>query len=287
MYRNVSSSTVVFVLACLILASTAYSQPRGSQPQQGTSTHNFYITTPQTGEQSVVGTSANEQATAATSQATAQQTLNTYTATTTWQPQAREAASAERSSSRSSRQSNAANSQAQQVAQYNTYNNYYTAAASQQTAQQTVYPSYVAHASATHTSEEKKGLLSRLLHRNQQQQPKITQVSNNAARRSRYSGTVQNGTASWYGSDWHGKKTANGERYNMESMTAAHRSLPFGTLVKVRNERNGRECVVRINNRGPFTKGRILDLSKAAARHLGMVSSGVAKIKMEVLGSQS
>ena len=70
----------------------------------------------------------------------------------------------------------------------------------------------------------------------------------------------------------------------MNSMTAAHRSLPFGTLVKVTNENNGRECVVRINNRGPFIKGRVMDLSKAAASQLGMVSRGVCKISAQVLG---
>ncbi|MGI8907308.1 MAG: septal ring lytic transglycosylase RlpA family protein [Candidatus Sumerlaeaceae bacterium] len=95
---------------------------------------------------------------------------------------------------------------------------------------------------------------------------------------------VLRGVASWYGRDFHGGKTANGERYDMNSMTAAHRSLPFGTLVKVTNECNGRECVVRINNRGPYLKGRILDLSKAAASQLGMVSRGVSRVQMQVLG---
>jgi len=99
------------------------------------------------------------------------------------------------------------------------------------------------------------------------------------------SGNVfQRGVASWYGRDWHGRKTANGERYNMDSMTAAHKTLPFGTMVKVKNETNGRECVVRINNRGPFTKGRVIDLSRAAASQLGMMGRGVCKVSMEVMG---
>jgi rare lipoprotein A len=100
---------------------------------------------------------------------------------------------------------------------------------------------------------------------------------------SRLAGLIQVGRASWYGSDFHGRKTANGERYNMESLTAAHRTLPFGTRVKVTNLDNGRECVVRINNRGPYLKGRMLDLSKAAARQIGMLTKGVGRVKMQIL----
>ena len=99
----------------------------------------------------------------------------------------------------------------------------------------------------------------------------------------RVTGPEMTGRASWYGRDFHGGPTANGERYDMYSMTAAHRTLPFGTKLKVTNLDNGRECVVRVNNRGPFRKGRVLDLSKGAAQHLGMISSGIAKIKMQVL----
>lgn len=98
------------------------------------------------------------------------------------------------------------------------------------------------------------------------------------------SGEVHTGAASWYGTDFHGGRTASGERYDMNSMTAAHRTLPFGTLVKVKNLVNGRECVVRINNRGPFIKGRILDMSKAAASELGFMARGIAKVQMQVLG---
>jgi rare lipoprotein A len=96
-------------------------------------------------------------------------------------------------------------------------------------------------------------------------------------------GYVQTGIASWYGSDFHGGPTASGERYDMTSLTAAHPSLPFGTLLRVTNLRNGREVVVRVNNRGPFHRNRIIDLSKEAARQLGMVGSGLAKVQVEVL----
>lgn len=91
------------------------------------------------------------------------------------------------------------------------------------------------------------------------------------------------GTASWYGSKFHGRRTANGERYDMHQMTAAHRTLPFGTKVRVTNQRNGRSVVVRINDRGPFAGRRIIDLSRGAAGQIGMVNSGVAPVKLEVL----
>ncbi|WP_169285723.1 septal ring lytic transglycosylase RlpA family protein [Chelativorans sp. ZYF759] len=91
------------------------------------------------------------------------------------------------------------------------------------------------------------------------------------------------GQASWYGSKFHGRRTANGERYDMHQMTAAHRSLPFGTKVRVTNQRNGRAVVVRINDRGPFAGRRIIDLSRGAAGAIGMVNSGVAPVKLEVL----
>jgi rare lipoprotein A len=103
-------------------------------------------------------------------------------------------------------------------------------------------------------------------------------------RTTRFTGLNQMGTASWYGPDFHGGPTASGERYDMYSMTAAHKYLPFGTLVKVTNMNNGNECVVRINNRGPYFKDRIIDLSKSAATRLGMMGSGIAKVHMQVLG---
>ncbi len=92
------------------------------------------------------------------------------------------------------------------------------------------------------------------------------------------------GVASWYGYDGSGNETAAGERYNPEGMTAAHRSLPLGTKVRVTNTHNGRSVVVRINDRGPYVRGRIIDLSAAAARILGMMSSGVAPVQIDVLG---
>ncbi|MDE3057071.1 MAG: septal ring lytic transglycosylase RlpA family protein [Bacteroidota bacterium] len=92
------------------------------------------------------------------------------------------------------------------------------------------------------------------------------------------------GIASYYADDFNGKKTANGETYDMNGFTAAHRSLPFGTKVRVTNLENGRQVVVRINDRGPFQLSRIIDLSLGAAKALGMVANGTAKVKLEVIG---
>lgn len=92
------------------------------------------------------------------------------------------------------------------------------------------------------------------------------------------------GTASWYGPDFHGKLTSNGERYNMWDMTAAHKTLPMNTIVKVTNRRNGKSTVVRVNDRGPFVDTRIIDLSKAAANKIDMIGTGTAPVKLEILG---
>lgn len=92
------------------------------------------------------------------------------------------------------------------------------------------------------------------------------------------------GLASWYGPGFHGRRSANGEIFNQHAMTAAHRSLPFGTRVRVTHTRSGRSVVVRINDRGPYAGGRIIDLSAAAARVLGLMHSGVAPVRVEVLG---
>src|SRR3954463_13629875 len=89
---------------------------------------------------------------------------------------------------------------------------------------------------------------------------------------------IQSGGASWYGPGFHGRKTANGERFNTHALTAAHRSLPFGSRVRVTNARTGRSMVVRINDRGPFAGGRVIDLSKAAAQAVGI--SGVGRVKL-------
>jgi rare lipoprotein A len=92
------------------------------------------------------------------------------------------------------------------------------------------------------------------------------------------------GKASWYGPGFQGQLTANGERFNTWAHTAAHRSLPFGTKVRVTNLRNGEAVVVRINDRGPYVGGRVIDLSKAAAQEIGMVHSGTAPVQLEILG---
>lgn len=92
----------------------------------------------------------------------------------------------------------------------------------------------------------------------------------------------ETGIASWYGPPYHGRRAANGEIYDMEKMTAAHRTLPFDTYVKVTSEVNGKSAVVRITDRGPFIDGRIIDLSKAAARSLDMIGPGLMKVRLEV-----
>ncbi|MBD2100719.1 septal ring lytic transglycosylase RlpA family protein [Leptolyngbya sp. FACHB-261] len=94
---------------------------------------------------------------------------------------------------------------------------------------------------------------------------------------------LASGIASWYGPGFHGNRSASGEVFNQNAMTAAHRSLPFGTRVRVVNRSNGRSVVVRITDRGPYARGRVIDLSTAAARVLGLVQSGVAPVRIEVL----
>jgi len=94
---------------------------------------------------------------------------------------------------------------------------------------------------------------------------------------------VEYGQASWYGKDFHGRRTANGEIYDMYKISAAHKTLPLGTRVKVTNRNNGRTVTVRINDRGPFVRGRIIDLSYGGAKALGMVETGVVPVKVEVL----
>ncbi|MBI5426828.1 MAG: septal ring lytic transglycosylase RlpA family protein [Nitrospinae bacterium] len=97
-------------------------------------------------------------------------------------------------------------------------------------------------------------------------------------------GFTEEGVASWYGPNFHGKLTSNKEVYNMNAMTAAHRTLPFNTWVKVINLENGKETTVRINDRGPFAKERIIDLSYKAARKLGIVGNGTASVKLVAIG---
>ena len=97
-------------------------------------------------------------------------------------------------------------------------------------------------------------------------------------------GWTQEGIASWYGPNFHGGRTSNGEIYNMYEMTAAHKTLPMNTMVRVTNKRNGRSVVVRINDRGPFVSGRIIDLSYAAGKKLGIDRTGTAPVRLTVLG---
>ncbi|MCH8569292.1 MAG: septal ring lytic transglycosylase RlpA family protein [Balneolales bacterium] len=97
----------------------------------------------------------------------------------------------------------------------------------------------------------------------------------------------ERGEASWYGPGFHGNQTANGERYNQNHMTAAHRTLPFGTVVRVRNMNNGKWVDVRINDRGPYARGRIIDLSRAAAQRIDMIQSGVAPVEVYILSSET
>lgn len=98
-------------------------------------------------------------------------------------------------------------------------------------------------------------------------------------------GYIQIGIASWYGVEEHGRHAASGERFSMYGYTAAHRSLPMGTVTRVTNLENGRDIIVRINDRGPFIEGRIIDLSYAAAKAIDLIGNGTAKVKVEVISA--
>lgn len=112
---------------------------------------------------------------------------------------------------------------------------------------------------------------------------KLNTVASNAVRK-----FSQTGVASWYGRQFHGRKTASGEVFDMNALTAAHRTLPLNCYVRVTNEKNGKSVIVKINDRGPFHGNRVLDLSYGAAKKLGIVDSGTAKVKIErVEGPQS
>ena len=106
-------------------------------------------------------------------------------------------------------------------------------------------------------------------------------------RASRYDGSGLSGQASWYGHPHHGRRTASGETYDMNTLTAAHRTLPLGTRVLVTNLDNGRTVEVRINDRGPFRRDRVLDLSYAAARRLGAVGEGVIPVTLKVVAGSA
>jgi rare lipoprotein A len=100
-------------------------------------------------------------------------------------------------------------------------------------------------------------------------------------------GQTETGMASWYGNPYHGRRAANGEIYDMEKLTAAHRTLPFETWVRVYNLDSGKKVEVRITDRGPFVKGRVIDLSRAAARDVNMLGTGTAKVKIQVIRAPS
>ena len=95
--------------------------------------------------------------------------------------------------------------------------------------------------------------------------------------------SIGGGTASYYGKRFHGRRTASGERFDMHAMTAAHRTLPFGTLVEVTNPRTGKRVTVRINDRGPFHGGRVIDVSRAAATELGLIQRGHGTVELAIL----
>ncbi len=96
----------------------------------------------------------------------------------------------------------------------------------------------------------------------------------------------QSGRASWYGKGFHGRRTANGERFNMHALTAAHRTLPLASYIRVTNQVSGKSVVVKINDRGPFIRGRVLDLSYAAAKMIGVARAGTARVKIQGLSPQ-
>ena len=97
----------------------------------------------------------------------------------------------------------------------------------------------------------------------------------------------ETGIASWYGPDFHGKPTATGERYDMNDVTAAHKTLPLPSVVRVTNLENGRSLVVRVNDRGPFVRGRIIDLSRRSAQLIGIHAPGTAKVRVQILAEES
>ena len=134
------------------------------------------------------------------------------------------------------------------------------------------------HKAKSHKAKHHAGKAKRHAKSSYKKSRKVSYKSNSGARSSGSSG----GIASWYGGKFHGRKTASGERYNQNALTAAHRSLPFGTRVRVTNASNGNAVVVRINDRGPFIRGRVIDLSRAAANQIGI--NGLGRVTLTVLG---
>ncbi|TLU53764.1 MAG: septal ring lytic transglycosylase RlpA family protein [Chlorobium sp.] len=109
------------------------------------------------------------------------------------------------------------------------------------------------------------------------------EAANTGAHSTKKQVAATEGNASFYAGEFHGRKTANGETFNANQLTAAHPSLPFGTWVKVTNLSNGKDVVVRINDRGPFIKGRIIDLSGSAAKRIGIMQTGIVQVKLEAI----
>jgi rare lipoprotein A len=124
-------------------------------------------------------------------------------------------------------------------------------------------------------------------HRPKQPNPDSSPVKARAAHRHKPAAPYQVGKASWYGKRFQGRETASGERYDMYDLTAAHRRLPLGTLVRVTNLRNGQSVVVRINDRGPVFRTRIIDLSYEAARALHMKAEGVQWVRLDILPAET
>lgn len=116
-------------------------------------------------------------------------------------------------------------------------------------------------------------------------QPQVAPVAESLPVEAPATTRLGSGSASYYASKFHGRRTASGEAFDNGAMTAAHRTLPFGSLVRVTNPANGRSVVVRINDRGPFTRGRMIDVSRAAADELGLVARGHATVELELLES--
>lgn len=112
----------------------------------------------------------------------------------------------------------------------------------------------------------------------------VSRSSYNVDFQRRYLGQTIYGIASWYGAPFHGQRSSDGSRYNKYEFTAAHKTLPFGTLIKVTNLKNDKSCVVRITDRGPYVGDRVIDLSRAVAREIGSFNSGLAKVKLEIVG---
>ena len=109
-----------------------------------------------------------------------------------------------------------------------------------------------------------------------------TATTQTSPTRSSKGGVFEKGGASWYGRPYHGRTTASGERYDMNEMTAAHKTLAFGTMVEVRDIQSGNTVTVRITDRGPFVKGRVIDLSRKAASRLGIIDAGVATVELRI-----